>query len=192
LTTFTPWDFLDPAFVQEFFGEGYSMSSVTPAATGRAGAGFQDIKAGTGNIFRAVLNRSRLWLLVRFLPLVMLIASAAFPAHANGVVDTIGNGEIKYGNVNIVYVHGNQLGAPQKITNPSRTLVWDRIQEPFGEDYSTPTNTTPTNHRFPGQYADVEDTLSYNGMRDYDATLGRYIESDPLGFGGGYTHAITQ
>src|SRR5207249_3882298 len=38
---------------------------------------------------------------------------------------------------NIVYVHNSQVNAPQKITHPSRTLVWDRIQEPFGEDYST-------------------------------------------------------
>jgi RHS repeat-associated protein len=87
---------------------------------------------------------------------------------------------------NIVYVHNSHIGAPQKITNPSRTLVYDQIREPFGEIYSTPTNTTPTNHRFPGQYADAENSLSYNNARDYDTSIGRYIEADPLGFGGGY------
>jgi RHS repeat-associated protein len=87
---------------------------------------------------------------------------------------------------NIVYVHNDQVNAPQKITNPSRTTVWDRIQEPFGEDSSTPTTTTPTNHRFPGQYFDSEDTLNYNNMRDYDTTLGRYVEADVIGFKGGY------
>jgi len=86
---------------------------------------------------------------------------------------------------NIVYVHSSQVNAPQKITNPSRTLVWDYETEPFGETYATPTNTTPTNHRFPGQYADSEDTLSYNYMRDYDVSLGRYIESDRIGLLGG-------
>jgi RHS repeat-associated protein len=82
---------------------------------------------------------------------------------------------------NIVYIHTDQTGNPQKITNPSRTIVWDREQEPFGETYATPTNTTPTNHRFPGQYADAEDLLSYNYMRDYDPTIGRYVQADPLG-----------
>src|ERR1700687_416893 len=75
------------------------MNSATPAASGRAGTGLQGIKAGGGNIFRPTLNRSRLGLLVRFLPLVILIACAASPAHANGVVGTIANGEIKYGTV---------------------------------------------------------------------------------------------
>lgn len=86
---------------------------------------------------------------------------------------------------NIFYVHSNQVNAPQKITNASRTVVWDYEIEPFGETYATPTNTTPTSHRFPGQYADAEDLLSYNGNRDYDPTLGRYPEADPSGFTGG-------
>jgi RHS repeat-associated protein len=84
------------------------------------------------------------------------------------------------GSGNIVYSHNNKVGAPQKITDPSRTLVWDQVREPFGEVYSTPTNTTPTNHRFPGQYADAENSLSYNNARDYDTSIGRYIEADPL------------
>jgi RHS repeat-associated protein len=86
---------------------------------------------------------------------------------------------------NIFYIHSNQVDAPQKMTNASRTIVWDFETEPFGETYATPTNTTPTNHRFPGQYADAEDLLSYNLMRDYDPTIGRYIESDRIGFRGG-------
>jgi RHS repeat-associated protein len=89
------------------------------------------------------------------------------------------------GSGNIVYVHSDQLNNPQKITNPSRTLVWDREQEPFGETYATPTNTTSTNHRFPGQYADAENSLSYNNMRDYDSSVGFYVESDPIGLMGG-------
>lgn len=85
----------------------------------------------------------------------------------------------------IFYVHSDQVNNPQKITNASRTIVWDRIPEPFGETFSTPTNTTPTNHRFPGQYADAENSLSYNNARDYDSSIGRYGEADPIGFIGG-------
>jgi hypothetical protein len=32
------------------------------------------------------------------------------------------------------------------------------------------------------------DGKHYNYFRDYDAAIGRYIESDPLGFGGGINH----
>jgi RHS repeat-associated protein len=35
----------------------------------------------------------------------------------------------------------------------------------------------------PGQYFDRETNLAYNMMRDYDAAIGRYVESDPIGVG---------
>jgi RHS repeat-associated protein len=86
---------------------------------------------------------------------------------------------------NIFYLHNNQVKLPQKITDSSRNLVFDQIIEPFGEVSSTPTSTDPTNIQFPGQYADAENLLSYNMNRDYDTTLGRYIESDRIGLLGG-------
>jgi RHS repeat-associated protein len=89
------------------------------------------------------------------------------------------------GSGNIVYVHNSQVRAPQKITNPSRTLVFDQIREPFGEVYSTPTGATPTNWRFPGQYANANNSLSHNGARDYDSSGPFYVESDPMGLAGG-------
>jgi RHS repeat-associated protein len=85
---------------------------------------------------------------------------------------------------NLVYIHADHLGSPQKMTDASQALVWDAQFDPFGEEVSIAGSAThPT--RFPGQYADPETGFSYNYFRDYDPTLGRYIQSDPIGLWGG-------
>src|SRR6202789_4493936 len=97
----------------------------------------------------------------------------------------------------VYFMHTDQLGTPQKITDASAQVVWDGVYDPFGNAVSlsalwgSPTQwgsftwepTTPEaiNLRFPGQYYDAETALNQNWFRDYDSTSGRYIQSDPIG-----------
>ena len=90
------------------------------------------------------------------------------------------------------YVHADHLGTPRAITRPSDNAVvwkWDNT-DPFGanlpnEDPSNTGTAFKYNLRFPGQYADQETGTFYNYYRDYDASTGRYIQSDPIGLRGG-------
>jgi len=84
----------------------------------------------------------------------------------------------------VFYYHVDHLGSPQVLTNQLGTVVWAGDYGVFGEVNLT-TNVVESNLRFPGQYFDSETNLHYNYFRDYDATLGRYITSDPIGLAGG-------
>ena len=87
------------------------------------------------------------------------------------------------------YIHADHLNTPRQITDQAANIRWSWDAEPFG---APAPNTNPSglgtftfNLRFPGQYFDVESGLSYNWHRDYDAGLGRYTQSDPIGLAGG-------
>ncbi len=82
------------------------------------------------------------------------------------------------------FVHNDHLGTPNKITDASQRVVWSMEQTPFGEVNLT-TEAIQMPMRFPGQYADLESGLNYNYFRDYDASIGRYVQSDPIGLNGG-------
>ena len=90
---------------------------------------------------------------------------------------------------NIYYVHSDHLGAPRVIVNTNNQLRWRWMAEPFA---TTAPETNPSglgaftfNLRLPGQFADSETGLFYNYYRDYDSSIGRYVQSDPIGLGGG-------
>jgi RHS repeat-associated protein len=93
--------------------------------------------------------------------------------------------------VNHFYVHIDQLHTPRRISRPGdNVIVWRWDSEPFGataanEDPDGDTHLFAFNVKFPGQYVDSETGLHYNYRRDYDPQTGRYVQSDPIGLGGG-------
>jgi RHS repeat-associated protein len=91
----------------------------------------------------------------------------------------------------IYYVHADHLGSPRAVTRPSDNAImwqWNGI-DPFGNNAA---DENPSGRgvfkyamRFPGQYYDTETGTHYNYYRDYDPTIGRYEQSDPIGLRAG-------
>jgi|GEM_PF-1071174 len=84
----------------------------------------------------------------------------------------------------LYYSHNDHNGTPQIVTNQSKAVVWAADYQAFGKVNVT-TNTLEIYSRFPGQVSDSETGLYQNWHRDYDPSIGRYIESDPIGLAGG-------
>jgi RHS repeat-associated protein len=84
----------------------------------------------------------------------------------------------------ISYIHADHLNAPQKITDASKTVLWDGAFTPFGKAHALAGSLTH-NHRFPGQHYDAVAGYHQNHFRDYAPSLGRYLQSDPIGLAGG-------
>ena len=96
----------------------------------------------------------------------------------------------KTGGFDLFYIWADHLGTPRLISDTTNVARWEWAHnDPFGNNAP---NENPAgagafafNLRFPGQYYDAETGLHYNYFRDYDASLGRYVQSDPIGLKGG-------
>ena len=79
------------------------------------------------------------------------------------------------------YVHVDHLNRPIRMTNAAKASVWDATWLPWGGSHAI-TGTASLNARFPGQWFQSESGLHYNWHRQYDPSIGRYTQPDPLGF----------
>jgi RHS repeat-associated protein len=93
--------------------------------------------------------------------------------------------------VSLYNVSTDQVGAPRIITRQTDEAVvwrWD-VVEPFGatapDQNPAILGTFTFNQRFPGQVFDAESGLFQNWNREYNPRIGRYMQSDPIGLGGG-------
>lgn len=88
-------------------------------------------------------------------------------------------------------VYADHLATPRVITRATDEAIvwrWDSA-EAFGatmpEQNPNSIGTFAFNQRLPGQVFDAETGLFQNHHREYNARLGRYIQSDPIGLRGG-------
>jgi len=91
----------------------------------------------------------------------------------------------------VAFIYADHIDTPRVIARSGdHGIVWRWDQaEAFG---ATPADDNPDglgsftfNQRFPGQVFDAETGLHQNWNREYNARLGRYIQSDPIGLAGG-------
>lgn len=96
----------------------------------------------------------------------------------------------------IYYIHTDHLNTPRVVVDKNNNVRWRWMADPFGvaapETNPSSLGAFTQNLRFPGQYADAESGLFHNWHRDYNASTGRYVQSDPIGLDGGInTYAYT-
>lgn len=92
---------------------------------------------------------------------------------------------------NVYHIWSDHIDTPRVVGRSSDDAIvwrWDG-SDPFGavgpDQNPSGLGTFVYTQRFPGQVFDEESGLSQNWNREYNATIGRYVQSDPIGLAGG-------
>jgi RHS repeat-associated protein len=86
------------------------------------------------------------------------------------------------------YIHSGHRYEPLVMTSQSKTKVWEASVRPYGKLDTMGAVSASNDFRLLGQWHHLEaaaEGLSQNHYRDYDPSIGRYIQADPLGYWGG-------
>jgi RHS repeat-associated protein len=99
----------------------------------------------------------------------------------------------------IYAIEADHLGTPRRVSDSQNRTRWTWNPAPYGDtlpsENPSALGSFTLNLRFPGQYFDKETNTHYNHHRDYEATQGRYLQSDPIGLQGGvntYAYALNR
>jgi RHS repeat-associated protein len=76
-------------------------------------------------------------------------------------------------------------GAVERVEDSGGQVVWEAVVQPFGEASVLTGRGFHQPFRLVGQYHDEETGLSVTRFRYWSSELGRFLESDPIGLGGG-------
>jgi len=119
----------------------YSVFARWPAASGNTGAAAYSVTHAGGTAMATANQKQNgaAWVPLgswSFTPgaghKVTLTGSADGTTIADAVLLVGAGGQP----ANLLYVHPDHLGTPQKLTDASQSLVWDAVYDPFGEEVS--------------------------------------------------------
>ena len=83
---------------------------------------------------------------------------------------------------NISYFLADHLGSTNGLANLTGNLIASNFYDSFGNSSNS---TFPNRYQFTGRELDSFTGLQFSRARWYDPNLGRFISTDPIGFGGG-------
>ena len=105
------------------------------------------------------------------------------PGRANGQILCQHNGD--YSAPRYFYLH-DRLGSVRQVIDTSGNVKNCYTYQPFGELFATETTeNVPNPFKFTGQYYDSEISEYYLRARQYDPHIGRFMQTDPIGYEGG-------